>query len=79
MLQHYVSWLEECESVRVAYERWDRAERSDRRLAYAAYLAALDGEEHAARTYAGHVGRVAGLLTMSPRARAVLIRADTGT
>jgi hypothetical protein len=58
LLDHYVSWREECESVRVAYQRWDGAERSDSRLAYAGYLAALDREEHAARTYADQIGCV---------------------
>jgi hypothetical protein len=32
-------------------------------LAYAAYLAALDGEERAARTYAHHTERVARFST----------------
>jgi hypothetical protein len=58
LLEQYVSWREECEFVRLAYQRWDRAEGSDSGLAYAAYLAALDREEHAACTYADQVGSV---------------------
>jgi hypothetical protein len=58
LLEQYVSWREESEFVRLAYERWDHAEQSDSKLAYAAYLAALDREEHAAQTYADQVGSV---------------------
>jgi hypothetical protein len=51
MIDGYVSWREECAAVHRSYENWDRAERQDRDLAYAAYRAALDREEHAAATY----------------------------
>jgi hypothetical protein len=51
-LTSYVRWREACEEVRVAYERSETAERPDRRLAFAAYCAALDREEHTARLHA---------------------------
>ena len=50
-LEGYVSWREASEAVRTSYERWRGGQRSDRRLAFAAYTAALDQEEHAARMF----------------------------
>jgi hypothetical protein len=41
-----------------AYQQWADSDRRERRLAYAGHRAALDREERAARTYAGHVARV---------------------
>jgi hypothetical protein len=58
LLEGYVSWREACGAVWRAYEQWIGSDRGERALAYAAYLAALDGEERAARTYAGHTERV---------------------
>jgi hypothetical protein len=58
MLERYISWREECDAVRMAYQQWADSGRRERKLAYAGYLAALDREERAARTYAGHVERV---------------------
>ena len=57
LLERYISWREECYAVRLAYQCWAESGRRGRRLAYAGYLAALDREEQAARTYAGHVDR----------------------
>jgi hypothetical protein len=51
-LKSYVRWREACAEVRVAYARSEMAERPDRRLAFAAFCAALDREEHAARVHA---------------------------
>lgn len=51
-LRSYVRWREACEEVRLAYERSETAERPDRRLAFAAFCAALDREEHAAALHA---------------------------
>jgi hypothetical protein len=59
LLEGYVSWREACQAVWRAYERWIGSDRGERGLAYAAYLAALDGEERAARTYAHHTAHVA--------------------
>jgi hypothetical protein len=58
LLDGYVSWREECRQVWLAYERLSVCDRRDRRVAHAAYLAALDREEHAARTYGHRVKRV---------------------
>jgi hypothetical protein len=58
LLEVYVSWREECGSVREAYQSWADSDRGQRRLAYAGYIAALDREEHAARAYADQVERV---------------------
>jgi len=58
MLERYISWREECAAVRMAYQQWADSDRRERGLAYTGYLTALDGEERAAGTYAGHVERV---------------------
>jgi hypothetical protein len=58
MLERSISWHEESYAVRTAYQRWADSDCREQRLAYAGYLAALDREERAARTYAGHVERV---------------------
>jgi hypothetical protein len=57
LLERYISWREECCAVWLAYQRWADSGRRDWGLAYAGYLAALDREERAAQTYAGHVQR----------------------
>jgi hypothetical protein len=58
LLERYVCSREECHEVRLAYQRWADSERGESALAYAAYVAALDREEHAARTYADHIEHV---------------------
>lgn len=58
LLERYVSWREECRAVWLADRRLAHFGPSERRLAYAGYLAALDREEHAARVYAEHIERV---------------------
>src|ERR1700759_49429 len=57
VFERYVSWLQECHAVRLAYQRWVDSSRAEARLAYAGYVAALDREEHAARAYASHIER----------------------
>jgi hypothetical protein len=47
-LETYVCWREASAAVRTAYDRWRGGQRPDRGLAFAAYRAALDREEHAA-------------------------------
>jgi hypothetical protein len=42
----YVSWREECQAVALSYGRSIPSGCSERQLVYAAYLAALDREEH---------------------------------
>jgi hypothetical protein len=59
MMNLYVSWLEECAAVTASYENWRTSEHQDNQLAFSAYLAALDREEHAASTYQGLVERIA--------------------
>ncbi len=63
MLERYISWREECGAVRMAYQQWSDSDPCEWGLAYAGYVAALDREERAARTYAGHVERVARIAT----------------
>lgn len=48
LLEGCVSWREACGAVWRAYERWIGSDRVERALAYAAYLAALDGDERGA-------------------------------
>ena len=48
----YVEWLEESESVWDAYDRWAGATHVAAALAFSAYRAALEREEHAADVYA---------------------------
>jgi hypothetical protein len=62
LLERYVYWREECIAVGESYRRWLDCARGLRQLAYAAYLAALDREEQAARAYADQIERVSGLL-----------------
>jgi hypothetical protein len=52
VLETYVSWRETCEQVRIAYAEWRSSERWESDLTFAAYCAALDREESAARFYA---------------------------
>ena len=51
LMDDYVDWREECNAVRQAYEHWSRVGLTDQALACAAYGAALDREETAARVY----------------------------
>jgi hypothetical protein len=61
LVDAYVDWREECISVRDAYERWSRAAVRDRPIAFCAYRAALEREEHASRVYADLVIRLAAV------------------
>jgi hypothetical protein len=55
LLELYVAWREESRTVQFAYEQWADADRGERKLAYAGYLAALDREQQAARVYAEQI------------------------
>jgi hypothetical protein len=57
-LESYLSWREQCEQLRTAYERWARSEPSDRSSAFVAYRAALDQEECAAALNRGWTERL---------------------
>jgi hypothetical protein len=56
----YLSWRAEAEAAREAYTRWWRA--TEGALPYAAYTAALDREERAARIYGAVVARIDSIL-----------------
>ena len=47
----YETWREESGAVAESYRSWNFADRDERWLAYAAYVAALDREERAASAY----------------------------
>jgi hypothetical protein len=47
----YATWREENGTVAESYRGWNSADRDERSLAYAAYVAALDREERAATAY----------------------------
>jgi hypothetical protein len=57
-LETYVSWRERCLDVEAGYVAWRGAERSDRGAAFAAYHAALDREQSAARTHERSIARL---------------------
>jgi hypothetical protein len=48
----YVEWLDESKAVWDAYDRWAGAAHADAGLAFGAYRAALEREEHASDVYA---------------------------
>lgn len=56
----YMSWREASDGVAEAYRSWAAAPRDERWLAHAAYLAALDREERAARAYRELVEQLRG-------------------
>jgi hypothetical protein len=57
--QAYMAWREECARVECAYGRWHAARGAERRLAFVAWLAALDAEDRAAAVYRTQVERTA--------------------
>ena len=57
-LDCYIDWREHCGAAVAAYERWTSAPSTQRPLAFAAYQAVLDQEEHAARHYASAIEAV---------------------
>lgn len=57
LMDRYVEWREQCAALSDAYAQWSRGSRSERRLAFEAYKAALDLEEHASQVYADRVRR----------------------
>ena len=71
LIETYVAWREECSRVRSSYGRWTVALRTERALAFAAYVAAVDGEARAAGAYRGLIERtVAQAVDRSPIKRA---------
>ena len=59
LMELYVEWREDCNSLRSAYRRWLSGPADDRDLAFAAYRAALDREEQAGIAYANRFGQIA--------------------
>jgi hypothetical protein len=59
LIDDYVSWREACAAVAVSYETWRCSDRPDEKLAFSAYVAALDREEQAASAYQLAVAQVA--------------------
>ncbi len=47
----YAAWRSACDGVAAAYQSWISAARSERWLAHAAYVEALDREERTAGAY----------------------------
>jgi hypothetical protein len=59
----WVSWREASEDVRAAYRWWSECARSQRAVAFAVYLAALDREQLAASIHSDWAERVRALGT----------------
>jgi hypothetical protein len=51
VIDGYVAWREQSAAVGATYADWLQAAVGDEAAAFAAYLAALDQEEHAAKQY----------------------------
>jgi hypothetical protein len=49
--QRYLDWCDEAAALDAAYRKWTKAPRGERRLAFAAYSAALEREELASAQY----------------------------
>lgn len=62
-VEGYVCWREASEAVRTAYDRWRGGPPRDLGLAFAAYTAALDQEEHVARMFRERAELVSGRWT----------------
>jgi hypothetical protein len=56
-MEMYVEWREACVALREAYEKWSSVRVAEREPAFAAYRAALDGEEHASAVYENRVNQ----------------------
>jgi hypothetical protein len=71
MIELYCDWRTDCAEVRLAYERFLEAPASDRPVAFAAYVAALDREQCACEDYAAQVRQIssscAGERVRTPR------------
>ena len=74
----YASWRDASDGVAVAYRIWAAAPRNVRWLAHAAYLTALDREEHAARAYQRGVDQLRGAVGGSDRDHGTLPRVHHG-
>jgi hypothetical protein len=74
----YRQWHYERDAVRAAYRAWVTASAFAEPLAFAAYQAALDREERAAKTYTGLMRRVRHLAETGLAHQLALIQAPAG-
>ena len=58
ILERYAEWREDAASVHAAYLEWSAAPARDRAWRFSVYMAALEQEESAAKTYAALVGEL---------------------
>jgi hypothetical protein len=72
LIDAYVDWREECAALEDAYRRWVTASGPDAGLAFAAYRAGLDREEHACLRYGELVRRAERALPNRLRPRPAL-------
>ena len=77
VMEAYVEWREECVSAMQAYERWSSFPVHERRLAFAAYQAALDREHAASIAYSSRIAAVERELTLPRRLLRSLCRRIT--
>jgi hypothetical protein len=70
LLDDYLCWREQCAALHAAYQRWAHASRADRPAAFAAYVAQLEQEDHAARRYRTSARNATVRLTHQPLAPA---------
>jgi hypothetical protein len=63
IMDRYVDSREQCLALERTYDNWSNGPTAERKLAFEAYKAALDLEEHAALVYADRVNRFDGELT----------------
>ena len=59
-IEAYVDWQEERAHVWDAYARWGAADSDDAGLAFSAYRAALEREEHASLVYGEQMAQIGG-------------------
>ena len=64
VMDGYVAWREESAAVEATYRNWQAARRQEEALAFIAYCAALDREEHAAEHYRRLIAQAVGHLTL---------------
>jgi hypothetical protein len=58
VIDRYVDWREECETVRSGYEAWWSGAEEERTIRFAVYNMALDREEWAAGLYSKSTQRL---------------------
>lgn len=66
MIEFYCDWRTNCSEVQAAYERFSIAPASDRSVAFAAYVAALDREHSACDAYAAQIRLITSCCAGNP-------------